>query len=435
MKALAGVILAILRIVVQSGLIVLFTYFLINSLAPPVNSQEEYFAEDVLHRHLPAFYFSVLPGWYSPTLALLPASPVKSQGISLMRQGWTLEEWQGLQRCLSSLSHKYSKNATVASMRYENEISRLQQDYREISSVISDSSSLLYRDTLNSLIFSKKSRAFFSFLPVIHFWGKNNSAHKAITAIFSVENEQKNTILFSALKWSVVLAAYTLFFSILIGTFFAYVLMRRQVSMPNKRMVQLGKALADFIYLIPVFGLATLAIPVFTTDWVSPYLHWFPGVGSYLVNSPHAFHIDYFFLPALIMSLPISASLCLRWLAGFDDELSRQYVLVLKSKGLSEHRIIIRHILRNLAIPILVFLTMITPALISGALIIENIFAIPGLGRLTLQSIKRQDEPMLLMITGIVAVLSLVGIYMANKLIPVLNPRTKVSVDNSGKNG
>lgn len=200
-------------------------------------------------------------------------------------------------------------------------------------------------------------------------------------------------------------------------------------------MVQLGKALADFIYLIPVFGLATLAIPVFTTDWVSPYLHWFPGVGSYLVNSPHAFHIDYFFLPALIMSLPISASLCLRWLAGFDDELSRQYVLVLKSKGLSEHRIIIRHILRNLAIPILVFLTMITPALISGALIIENIFAIPGLGRLTLQSIKRQDEPMLLMITGIVAVLSLVGIYMANKLIPVLNPRTKVSVDNSGKNG
>lgn len=425
MKVFTGVILALLRICFQSGLIVLLVYFLVNSLASPIKSQEEYFSKDDLETNLPAFYFSVLPRWYDPYLALLPATPAKEQGVSLMRQGWSLRDWLDFRQYVDALSAEYTSNSVLASMRYEKDLTQLKADYSLFASKITDVESKLYLDSIQSILFQKKAIAVFDYLPVIHFWGKQNRAHQLLQELWNGNNEQKFTILFSALKWSVVLTIYTLFFAIIIGTFIAFVIMRRQFRNPMTFPVKLSKAIINFVYLVPVFGIAALTIPVFTTDWVSPYLHWFPGVGSYLVNSPGAFHFDYFLFPALIMAIPISASLSLRWLAGFDAELSRQYILVLRSKGLTEKTIIVRHILYNLVIPVIVYISMLIPALISGALVIENIFAIPGLGRLTLQSIKRQDEPMLLMITAVIAILSLIGVNIAGKLIPLFDPRVE----------
>jgi len=119
------------------------------------------------------------------------------------------------------------------------------------------------------------------------------------------------------------------------------------------------------------------------------------------------------------MSLPLSAGLAIRWHAGMEKEWHKPFVQSLVARGFSSKQILFGHILRIVALPMTIYAAMLLPALIAGTLIIENIFAIPGLGRLTFQSIQRQDIFTIIVITWIVALICLVSNFVAGILSPL----------------
>ncbi|MGH7360705.1 MAG: ABC transporter permease [Candidatus Methylomirabilales bacterium] len=112
-------------------------------------------------------------------------------------------------------------------------------------------------------------------------------------------------------------------------------------------------------------------------------------------------------LPAVTLGLALAGILSRMTRASLLEVLTREFVTAARARGLPERRVILRHALRNAAIPILTVLGLQAGALLSGAIITETIFSWPGLGRLTLLAIQSRDFPL---IQG--CVLTIAGIYV-----------------------
>ena len=120
-------------------------------------------------------------------------------------------------------------------------------------------------------------------------------------------------------------------------------------------------------------------------------------------------------------------------------EVVRQdYIRTARSKGLAEKTIIFKHALRNSLIPIVTMLASLLPAMISGSIIIETIFSIPGMGLLGYEAIMSRDYPIVMAVFTISSVLTLFGILIADILYSVVDPRItfnkKLTMENKSYN-
>lgn len=109
------------------------------------------------------------------------------------------------------------------------------------------------------------------------------------------------------------------------------------------------------------------------------------------------------------------------------EEMDKPYVITLKSKGISNHDINTVHVLKNVSLPMIVYFGMLFPSLMSGVLLIENVFSIGGIGRLTWQSVRYDDFMMLLVITALVAMINIFMSQLASKIMKYVDPRLKVA--------
>lgn len=117
-----------------------------------------------------------------------------------------------------------------------------------------------------------------------------------------------------------------------------------------------------------------------------------------------------------------------RYMRGSMLEVVRQdYIQTARAKGLSEKRVILKHALRNALMPVVTILGLSVPALIGGSVIIESVFAIPGMGQLFVQSAYSRDYPVLMGLVVIGAVLTLLGNILADVAYAVVDPRVRVS--------
>jgi len=111
--------------------------------------------------------------------------------------------------------------------------------------------------------------------------------------------------------------------------------------------------------------------------------------------------------------------------AGMLENIRKDYIRTARAKGLSERAVIIRHALRNSLIPIVTLLGGLLPALISGSVIIEKIFNIPGMGRLSYQAALQRDYHLIMAVAFFFAVLVLLGILLSDILYALVDPRIK----------
>ncbi|GHU77942.1 peptide ABC transporter permease [Clostridia bacterium] len=132
-------------------------------------------------------------------------------------------------------------------------------------------------------------------------------------------------------------------------------------------------------------------------------------------------------LPAVCLSLGSIAWYAL-WLRRFmADEENADYVKFARVKGLPNKLVLRRHILRNALIPLAIYLPSDVLFIISGSLIIESLFAIPGTGGLLTTAIKSQDNPLVQVIVLMYAVLSVVGVFLGDLLVAFIDPRIKLT--------
>lgn len=163
---------------------------------------------------------------------------------------------------------------------------------------------------------------------------------------------------------------------------------------------------------IPNFWFAMLLVLVFAVK-----LRWFPAGGFPGWNDP-AQALRALSLPALALALPQAAILARVLRSALIETLEQDYIRSARAKGLSRAQAIRRHALRNALIPVLTILGLQFSFLLAGAIIIENVFYLPGLGRLIFQAITQRDlvvveSVVMLLVFAVILVTFLVDIAYA----------------------
>jgi len=163
---------------------------------------------------------------------------------------------------------------------------------------------------------------------------------------------------------------------------------------------------------VPPFWLALILIIIFAVN-----LGWFPTSGSQGWNAV--------FLPAVVLSLPTLGRLVRLTRSSVLEIMGDDYIRTARSKGLLPRDIFFKHALRNAAIPLLTVTAVQFGYMLGGTVIIESVFAWPGLGNLTVESIGRRDFPL---VQGIAIFTSLIIVILtlaADVLYALIDPRIR----------
>ncbi|MGE3536863.1 MAG: ABC transporter permease [Candidatus Tectimicrobiota bacterium] len=128
-------------------------------------------------------------------------------------------------------------------------------------------------------------------------------------------------------------------------------------------------------------------------------------------------------LPVLMLSYGGFAGLSRFMRSSMLENLRQDYVQTARAKGLSERRVLYSHVLRNSLIPIVTLMASILPGLISGSVIVETIFSIPGLGLLAYEAVLARDYPIIMAVFTISSLLTLVSILLSDLLLTLVDPR------------
>jgi peptide/nickel transport system permease protein len=159
--------------------------------------------------------------------------------------------------------------------------------------------------------------------------------------------------------------------------------------------------------------------------WFGYQLGWFPVQGW----SDSAWHnlLVYAPLPVLLAVLVGLAPDTRLYRSFIVEELDQDYVRTARAKGMSETRLLLRHVLRNAMIPILANIGMALPGVFIGSFLIEIFFSIPGLGREVYTAVNRSDYPVIMVTTVYLAVLTMVINLMTDLLFKWVDPRVKLA--------
>lgn len=195
-----------------------------------------------------------------------------------------------------------------------------------------------------------------------------------------------------------------------------------------------GSAILLFVlYSLPSFWVAAILMTYLAGG---DYLNLFPIMGISSFGAEELPWYEYVANVAWHLVLPV---VCLTYggfafLARFArsnmlEVIRQDFIRTARAKGLSEWAVIIRHGFRNSLVPLVSLMGTLLPALLGGSVIIEQIFSIPGMGRLGFQSVLQRDYPTIMALTAIEAVLTLVGILISDLLYAVVDPRIRYGED------
>ncbi|WP_281285693.1 ABC transporter permease [Devosia ginsengisoli] len=171
---------------------------------------------------------------------------------------------------------------------------------------------------------------------------------------------------------------------------------------------------------IPGFWLSLMLMQLFSVR-----LGWFPVSGYGGPGASFGDRLYHLVLPAVALGV-VSSALIIRFTrAAMLDVLGEDYVRTARSKGMSEFRVILRHALKNALIPIITVIGLTAAVLISGAVVTETVFGLPGIGNLVVSAVSRRDYPViqgaLLIIAGLYVLIN----FIIDMLYLIVDPRVR----------
>lgn len=188
-------------------------------------------------------------------------------------------------------------------------------------------------------------------------------------------------------------------------------------------------------YGATTFGFFGLATPNFFFGLVAIYifsinLGWFPAQGTISNTNLTGFaefkdRIHHMVLPGITLGLAGTATYMRYMRSEVLDVLGSDYIRTAKAKGMSDSTVLYKHTLRNAMIPIITLMGFEFGALLSGAIITEQVFSYPGLGTLFINSITNRDYPVVMAITLLLGVAILVGNLLADIFYSIVDPRIR----------
>ncbi|MGK7955457.1 MAG: ABC transporter permease [Crocosphaera sp.] len=194
-----------------------------------------------------------------------------------------------------------------------------------------------------------------------------------------------------------------------------------------KRYSLLDQLITTFAFLgysLPTFLTGLLLIVIFSVQ-----LNWFPFIYNSTLEitnfSSFIEQIKQSIMPITVLALYQSAVLMRFIRSAILDELTHDYVRTAQAKGLKNFAILKNHIIRNALIPVVTLIALDIPTIFTGALVTEQIFRVPGIGALLIDSIQRSDTPVVMAITFIYGILIVIFNAIADLTYGFLDPRVR----------
>ena len=190
----------------------------------------------------------------------------------------------------------------------------------------------------------------------------------------------------------------------------------------GRRLERISVSLNQILMSVPSFFLGILltwlfglVLRLFIPGRFVPFSESVPGCLGYL------------FFPALAISVPKTAKTAKLLRSAILGEMKQDYVLTAYSHGNSRWMVIRRHVLRNALLPVVTYLAMSLADIVASSIIVEQVFVVPGLGRLLIASISNRDFPVALCIVVMIAFVVVVMNYLADLLTQAIDPRVRLS--------
>jgi peptide/nickel transport system permease protein len=181
--------------------------------------------------------------------------------------------------------------------------------------------------------------------------------------------------------------------------------------------------LAQFLLIaVPEFFWAILAVLVFAA-----WLNLLPATGYAPLSEGVAKWASHLVLPVLVLAFGLVAHVSRLTRSSMIEVLDSRYVLAARARGLPERKVLWRHALPNALLPAITVLAIDAGLLIGGIVVVETVFAYPGLGRLLVYAIERHDLPLLQVGMMVVTAIYALANFVAELLYAVLNPRIRVA--------
>lgn len=232
-----------------------------------------------------------------------------------------------------------------------------------------------------------------------------------------VYNEPVTTLILQAMPHTLIIVVVAVvaahLFAVFIGSLQAYY--------KDSWFDQVATVVNYFLYSMPSFWLGVLLVILFSIT-----LGWLPSggiVNNQLANPGFIDWVRHLILPSATLFLVSVAAWARYMRSSMWDSLLQDYARTARMKGASEFRVVFVHALRNSILPLITLFGLSLPALLSGALFVEEIFNYPGMGLLFWDAVLSRDYPIIMGVTIFIGVITLVGNLLADILYGIADPR------------
>jgi peptide/nickel transport system permease protein len=174
--------------------------------------------------------------------------------------------------------------------------------------------------------------------------------------------------------------------------------------------------------VVPTFALATAAILL-----PALYFNWSPPISYVKFDSDPIGHLTQYILPGVVLGAAAGGVIMRVTRTQMLEVLRQDYVRTARMKGLRERKVIVRHVLKNAMIPVVSVFGLQVAALMSGTVIIENVFALPGLGRLLVDAVNQRDYPVVQGVTLVVGTFVMAVNLVVDLSYVLFDPRIRLS--------
>src|ERR671910_999698 len=189
-----------------------------------------------------------------------------------------------------------------------------------------------------------------------------------------------------------------------------------------------------FDYVATIGAMVALSIPTFWFGLVGIYifslkLGWLPVGNMYEIGAEPSVlnYLHHLILPSLVLSL-VHVAVWSRYMRSATlDAISQDFVKTARAKGLSERRVLMKHVVGNALLPMITLAGVQLPSILTGALVTETVFTWPGMGRLFLDSLGYSDYPVVMGLLMFSAILVILGNLIADIAVAIVDPRIRLA--------
>ncbi len=429
-------------------------------------------------RNLPAFYFSITSGAEPDTLYKITRKADRESLARLINMygNWPLisayyYSVQNLELAVLSMPDDQASFEARKTIRDNCNILYINYDDNEIENILKQTQALVDLSVTDSQQVVHKPLASISgtfgnvknsyekvkaekrpsanLLPAFHWYGTGNQYHrwmfgdvpwfgpntditKHSKGFFRfdfgtsyVDDREVSSIIKDSLRWTLLLS-------------FIIVLLEYLISIPSGVILAIrSNTLFDKVYTVflficyslPVVWIGTLLITFLTSDYYGDKFNLFPPYGLGKVGDEFGFwekvtdRSYHFVLPVFTITLGSFAYMSRQMRGSMLSVIRQDYIRTAFAKGLSPGKVYWKHAFRNSLLPIITIFSSLLPAMISGAVIIEYMFNIPGMGRVSYDAQVQRDYPVLFTILLFSAILTMLGNLLADILYVMVDPR------------